>query len=329
MKPFAFGKTGYVPPKVVDPRNFILETAQPPVSYPPSYKTDLTALPIFNQLQIPDCVENAVVEVKKFHDLKNKGMLYDLSRRSLAIETMAAEGAGADPFSDGTSLQVALNVAHNKGIAESSYCTDDHNLTPEQFIGTPLTAQAVANALMHKITSYAFVTDTSANGLKNAIYQNGLVIIGMHIDDNWWTALNGETSWAAKDLLPLRPPAANSTTESGHCIVLYGYDNDYFYLVNWWSSSWCASVTPGGDLEMDGGYGYFAANVLPTIWEAATIIDLTPEQITALQTTQSQVQQVSDIIPTINPSSPNAAQTVSLLSQVVGILSQIINSIFG
>ena len=325
MKPFAFGKTGYAPPKVVDQRNFLLESVQPPAPFPVSFKTDLSALPIMMQDQIPDCVENAVIEVKKFHDFKNKGMLYDLSRRSLAIPTVAADGS---PFSDGTSLQVALNVAHNKGIAESSYCADNHNLTPEQFIATPLTSQAVANALMHRITSYVFLKDTSANGLKNAIYQNGLVIVGMHIDENWWTALNGNTSWAAKDLLPLRPPAANSTTASGHCIVLYGYDETYFYLVNWWSSSWCASVTPGGDLEMDGGYGYFAANDLPTIWEAATIVDLTPEQIAALQTTQSQIQQVAQIIPTINPSSPNAAQTMSLLSQVIGTLSNIISSIF-
>jgi hypothetical protein len=312
--PKPFLGTGYKPPAVIDPRNFVLEKAQAPVPYPASFKTDLSALPILMQEQIPDCVENSVVEVKKFHELQTTGVLYDLSRRSLAIPTVIADGA---PFSDGTSLQVAMQIAHSKGIAESTYCPDNHDLTPAQFLNFSMLPSGTNNALTHTIQSYAFLSNISAAGLKNAIYQNGLVIIGLHIDQNWWTSPSGETSWAPTDILPLRPPAADSTTKSGHCVVLYGYDETYFYLVNWWSNEWGNK-----------GYGYFGVNDIPTIWEAATIVDLTPPQIAAVKQAQSDVQQVQNVIPTIVPNSPSAPETVSLLEQAVQYIIKLIASSF-
>lgn len=312
----AFLNTGYKPPKKeeIDSRNFSLEKAQAPVPFPTSYKTDLSALPILMQAKLPDCVENAVVEVKKYHELKTKGTLYDLSRRSLAIPTVKIDGT---PFSNGTNIQVALNVAHNQGIAESQFCVDDHSLSEGTFISMPLSADALVNAATHKIQSYAFVTDLSANGLKNAIYQNELVIIGMHIDENWWTSPSGEVSWSSGDVLPLRPPTPNSPSLSGHCVVLYGYDETYFYLINWWSDQWG-----------NRGYGYFGANDLPTIYEAATIVDLTEEQIQALKIAQNATQQVQEVIHNINPASPNTPQVVSLLGQVVAALTKLVASIF-
>lgn len=312
--PHSFQNTGYVPPKPqeIDPRNFPLEQTQAPVAYPASFKTDLSSLPIMMQDQIPDCVENGVIEVKKFHEFQTKGILYDLSRRSLAIPTVKADGV---PFSQGTNLQTAMQVAHSQGISESQYCADDHTLDMNTFIDAELSPQAITNANTHTIQSYAFLTDKSANGLKNAIYQNGLVLIGLHIDNNWWTSPTGTTSWAPADILPLRPPPANSTTISGHCVALYGYDDTYFYLVNWWSNAWG-----------DNGYGYFGVNDLSTIYEAATILDLTAAQVQTLKNAQNDVQQVQQVINTVNPNSPATPQTVSLLSQVLQKITQLIAS---
>jgi hypothetical protein len=277
------------------------------------YKTDLSAMPIFMQSQIPDCVENGVTYVKEYHDFKNKGTVVALSRRSLAIPTVAADGV---PFDQGTSLQVALNVASKKGIAESSLFSDDHTLSETAFIDAVIPPEAVTNALTHTIESYVFVQDKSANGLKNAIYQNGLVLLGMYIDDAWWTSVTGQTSWFNKDILPLRPVSANSTTKSGHCIALYGYDETYFYLVNWWSDQWASTETPEGGLGTDGGFGYFGVNDLPEIYEAATIVDLTEEQI------QQQINAVQQEINNVNPQSSTLAEQEQKLEQVVEDIGQ-------
>ncbi len=70
MRPFP--KTGYTPPAKADARNFPLEKAQAIVPFPASYKTDISAIPVFDQQHIPDCVENAVTLIKKWHIKPNK-----------------------------------------------------------------------------------------------------------------------------------------------------------------------------------------------------------------------------------------------------------------
>lgn len=313
-------QTGYKPPLQKDPRNFPLEKAQAVVPTPPSYKTDLTGMPVFMQYQQPDCVENGVTYAKEYFDFKQSGTVTDLSRRSLVIPTVAQDGI---PYDEGTSLQTALNVAHNQGIAEASLFPDDHTMTVDAFVTGPIPPAAVSNALTHKIASYAFVTDLSQVGLQNAIYQNGLVLIGIDIDDAWWTSKTGETSWAKSDILPIRPPTGTSTTDatySRHIVALYGYDEQYFYFVNWWSNQWASDLV-NGNLGTDGGFGYFGINDLPSIYEAATIVDLTPDQITAIK---QDLQQVTVEVQDIDPVSPTAPQQESLIEEVIEEIEKLI-----
>lgn len=306
--------TGYLPPKAeeIDSRNFVLEKSQPMQPFPAEYKTDISAMWVYMQAKIPDCVENGVTYLKVYHWLKTHNELVDLCRRFLAAYTVKADGA---PFSEGTSLQVALQVEHNMGICETQYFPDDHQVnlpTPDlaTFINTKLIPQtAIDNAKKYTNVSYAFLSDKSVNGLKNAINQNGIVLIGIHIDKSWWTALNGTVSWAAKDILPIRPPTSTDPAVdpsiSGHCIALYGYDEQYFYFVNWWSKDWG-----------NNGLGYFGVDNLPFIYEAATVLDLTAEQI------QEQITQVANAVNKINPQDPHAAQEESLVEKVVEVIEQ-------
>jgi hypothetical protein len=310
-------KTGYQPPTTIDPRNFIYEKAIAPAPFPPSYKTDISAIPVFMQSKVPDCVENAVTFVKKYHEYKTKGAVTDLSRRFLAIITVQRDGF---PLDDGTNLQNALYEAHSTGICESQYLADDHSLPTATFASTSfLTNNAYANATMHKIASYAFLSDKSVNGLKNAIYQNGVVVVGAIINQNWWTAKDSSVSWNALDILPIRPPTTRDPkvdpTLSGHAFVLYGYDDQYFYFVNSFGPTWGEQ-----------GRGYFKVDEIPFIYEAATIIDLTAIQIQTLKQTQQEVQQVADVIETLPPN-PNPV-VLSALSQILILISNFIKLIF-
>ena len=279
MTPRPIINTGYSPPSKVDSRNFILEKAQPVQPFPATFKTDLIAIGVYDQGSIPDCVENSITKIKQYHIFKVSQVVTNLSRRFLAALTVKADGF---PISNGTSLLNALKIAQKQGISEAQYFLDDHNLDETTFCDvTQITPDATANAQAHTIKTYAFLSDLSMNGLKNAIYQNGCVILGLKLDKNWWSAPNGNVSWAEQDILPLRPPTDAAST-SGHAIVAYAYDETYIYVWNSFGAEW-------GRM----GHGWFGTNYLPFIYEAATILDLTVDQIKAQIVTQNDVVQVA------------------------------------
>lgn len=303
MKPFPpkpFPPTGYTPPQQADLRNFILEKAQPVQPYPSSYKTDLTALGVYNQQSIPDCVENAVTLVKRYHIYKVSKVVSDLSRRFLAFNTVKLDGFS---INNGTSLLNALKSAQKQGISESQYFTDDHSLDETTFSTTIPPQPAINNAATHTIKSYAFLSDLSEQGVKNAIYQNGVVIAGVKIDKNWWTAPNGQVSWQAQDILPIRIPTEVAST-TGHCIVFYAYDDAFLYFWNSFSDEWGYS-----------GHGWVGMDYLPYIYEAAVLIDLSEEQISQLKQVTNTLTDVEKIV--IN--NPNSAE--------IGVISKILVAI--
>ena len=293
MKPFP-KSTGYRAPVAPDPRNFILEKAQPVAPFPVSYKTDLTALGVYDQYQIPDCVENGITLAKRYFDYKSNGVVTDLCRRFLAKYTVQLDGF---PISQGTDVETALKVASNgsqgKGICESALFPDDHTLDETTFISGVPTAEAINNAKTHVISGYAFLSDKSFNGIKNAIYQNGVVILAVTLDKNWWTAPNGNVSWAMADILPLRIPT-DAATKSGHVVVAYAYDSNYIYIWNSFSDQWG-----------DQGHGWFGAEYCPYIGEAGTIVDFTPAQyaqITKADTIVNTIDQLQNVETPANKS---------------------------
>lgn len=315
MRPF--GTTGYVPPLVADPRNFPLEKAQGIAPFPTSFKADIAAVPVFHQEQIPDCVENAITFVKKYHTFKNYNLVPDLSRRFLAALTAQKD---VFPLSAGTNVHNALDIAHNVGICESQHFTDDHDLDIDTFAKVSLIPQAAYdNAKEHKIASYAFVTDLTANGLKNAIHQNGVVVVGALINQNWWTKASGVVSWLASDLLPIRPPTTKDSridpSLSGHCFVLYGYDEQYFYFLNSFGTEWA-----------DKGLGYFGVNEVPFIYEAATIIDLTAEQIQELK---DDIQATAKVVATVDPSTIDGQRKLGLAALIAEAIARFLAKLLG
>lgn len=258
MNPQPMLNTGYKPPVNVP----VLESSAPTTPFPATCITDITpfkldAANIYMQGQIPDCVENGVCFAKRYKAWKATGKITNPCRRELAIRTVANDGV---PFLDGTSLDSALTVGFSQGIGDAQYFADDHTLSVDAFIGAPIPAIEIASD--EKIPPFTFLNDLSANGLKSAVAQHGIVLIGIKVSDWWWTAPNGATSWAMNDILPIRPPDATHPEVSGHCVAIYGYDTEYFYFINWWSSEWG-----------DKGHGWFGVNDLPFIYEAAVISD--------------------------------------------------------
>lgn len=317
MNPSPFPNSGYRPllPHEVDERNFPLEKAQPVVPFPESYKTDLSPLPHLFQGQRSACVEHAITKAVMYYIYKKTGKVVHLSPRFLAALTVKEDGF---PLSEGTNFQNALKMARKYGICEESFLRNDVDLSDEEYCDlSKITPEAYENALQYRIDSYAFLTDLSSNGRNNAVYQNGVVVIGMKICDSWWTSIKGVVSWAAKDILPLRPPKQNDPSTSGHAIVQYGYDIAYNHIDNSFGADWA-----------DGGTGYFGPNDFPYIYEAATLLFLTEEQIAALKETKNEIAEVTLDFKNFNPLNPNAPKIRELLSQVVALIYQQVKSYF-
>jgi len=106
----------------------------------------------------------------------------------------------------------------------------------------------------------SYLSNLSSAGINNAIYQNGIVIIGTDVSDHWWLP-----NW--NNILPLQPSDAGNPTVSGHCVVLYAFGEPWSvqlptntWGVNWWSSAW-------------GYIGRFCygANYTPEVYEAAVV----------------------------------------------------------
>lgn len=285
MNPTSFKNLGYRPPVQSDPKNWKLESTQPTVPFPIAVTTDITPLKlpenIYMQYQVPDCVENSVSFAQRYLAWKATGQIPNPCRRSLAIRTVAADG---QPYENGTSLEVALKLANTQGIGDAQYFSDDHTLDNPTFYGASIPETEVASEPTFKIPSYAQVTDLSVNGLKNAINQNGIVLIGIKVSDWWWTAPDGSTSWDATDILPIRPIDATHPEVSGHCVALYGYDETYFYFMNWWSPRWGYQ-----------GHGWFGVNDVPEIYEAFVVGNFTKP------TTPSPSPSVAQKAPVDNP----------------------------
>jgi hypothetical protein len=248
--------TGYIPTNEPMPASAALEAAQAPVSYPNIHIALHEGLPVLMQSKQPACVGHGVAWALMQKELVRDGSFKLLSARFLYALCKKYDGIPGE----GTSIATALWVAENIGVCEDQYFPNDVSLDPHAYIDLSLIPpEAYENAKLHKSKTHKWVTDLSFNGLRNAIFQNDVVIIGMDISDAWWTAPDGRVSWAAPDILPLRPPRPMT---SRHCVDLYCYNTEEKLdgLWNSWSEAWGNK-----------GTAFFYGNELPYIYQAAVI----------------------------------------------------------
>ncbi len=98
--------------------------------------------------------------------------------------------------------------------------------------------EILENAAKHKIPGY-YKVNVEPISIAREIEAGKLPIIRMAVGENMYTALNGNVSWQAKDLLPLRAPKQE---QGGHLMVLNEYNglrNDQLDTgPNSWSKNW-------------------------------------------------------------------------------------------
>lgn len=247
-------------PDPVDERDVLLSSVQSPIDIPDEYKTAIKRYGIDSQNGQPSCVGNASSKVKEHQEYLDLKKVLDFSPRFIYALCKKID----DWSGKGTYLRIAMKVLQKWGVCLEDLFKSDYSLPYDKFKDwKEIPDEAIKQAERYKIKTYARV-DNNWEALKQAIYQNGVVLSG---------ATGSREGWSQ---LPIRPPKDDENTW-GHAIALTGYDKDYIYFVNSWSSSWGSN-----------GIGYFGKDYLPLLHSTWTSVDIdtnllmTKEQITKL-----------------------------------------------
>ena len=92
----------------------------------------------------------------------------------------------------------------------------------------------------------------------------------MRIGKEWWTDERGRTSWAKRDVMPLRTPRE---IVSGHEVFLHGYDQSKTDVFNSWGPTWAD----------DGKNEYRPKDWNPYLVECIAITELPGEFLDAVE----------------------------------------------
>lgn len=230
-------KTGGVSrPK--DKRDFQLGQYQAPVEIPTSYVTDISQVKRLYQASWPACGAHAGAH---FKEIQEGGGAF--SPDFLWTEIKKIDGF---PPEVGTDIRSIMKTLLNKGVCDYDLLPNNYNLGLYDYSHATITQQMYDNAKAKGISAYAFNDFPTIQELKQAIYQNKVVLALIWMDIGFFGTKN----------------PTFTLSKYGHFIVFYGYDNARFFFLD----------STEKDLEM-------AAKVMPInatnfVREIATAIDL-------------------------------------------------------
>lgn len=209
---------------------------------------------VFYQRGIPDCGANAGAFAAAYVD-EHPGQEYSPDYQWVDIK-----GFDGYPLTDGTDMKSIFKSLKN-GSLPYGLMPEKTALPLSQFSSPSRVTPAMkAEAAKHVIGGYGFApAPQDMATLKNLIYTHKVLLSLIRLGDEFWTDSRGNTSWAEKDILPLRQ---SKRIISGHFIDIGAYDEKYAYFANWWSDRW-------GRV----GYGYFDLAYLPQVVQIGTLVD--------------------------------------------------------
>lgn len=252
---------------------------------------DVSAVPVLYQGQQSSCVPHS--RTWAFHYkywLENK-ILLNLSPRFGYALDKSVDGV---PNVLGTYPRVDLAEFQKKGECDNTLFPNDITLSTQDYQDiSMIPSTAGVEALKYSNVQYINVA-CDADSIKAAIDDWQVVMACVHIGAEWWTSPSGVISWAASDILPVRPPATNV---SGHQIAIYGYDENTFYFANSFGAAWG-----------NNGYGTMTINqYMPYFMECWAIQEL-PQDVVQNLKAVVEIQNNLPITPP-TPVTPNAPIT--------------------
>jgi hypothetical protein len=299
MEPFRFKKLGAIP--YTRTGEELVAAAAPAV--PPATYEDPTffTAPILMQSQSPECGGYSLAFALAY--------LLSLNEKLSGSFSYAYEKTvDGVPNEAGTFITAIGKAAQNAGSCLDTLFPDDGNTTTDpDGNATPYseaTPQAIQDALARAGWIPLMLTDLSWSGLQSAIVKYKTVIVEAQVGEEWYTAPDGTTSWAAAKVLPIRPP---KEVIDAHFFAIGGrYDQTNIWFANSWSTEWGES-----------GFGYFQENYIPFVKNAIVLYKMPPSvQAVVNHPTLTQPEKNSIIQQIIN----DIEQAAGLIQKEVGQL---------
>lgn len=239
--------------KPIDERDIKLGAAGAPVyNFPPTLNNaDAFAAEVEYQGDQPACGAHAGSKVKAVNRKKR------FSPRFTWADIKTFDG---NPIEVGTDMRSIFKSITKAGPLDFVLLGNEISLDLYSYAHPVVTAAMRSNAAQYAPDGYGFITDLTFNGIKQFIKDHGPSIILLRVGKEWWTAENGQTSWAEKDIMPLRTP---KNIVSGHFVLVHSYDEKNIYFLNSWSDAWGRK-----------GHGYFGADYLPWINDVGALFPL-------------------------------------------------------
>lgn len=230
-------------PSIKDPRNVQFKNLKTLAAIPDlKGGVDYTPSDIEHQHKVGICTAISVVQAaEKFYGKKFSPDFHYLMQKKFIDKN----------WGEGSSLLNSLKSAKRFGFLPieefEKHCTEQDRLLPYDEYITKLwdIPQKELDRLStlsknYPIQGYADVPITTTD-IANAIARSPVgILVRYAVGSEWWTALDGRVSWAAKDINPLRAPTPK-TFVSGHGIIMSKYDFsklNWVTLANTWGKNW-------------------------------------------------------------------------------------------
>lgn len=254
MEPHGFTNLGGLPKKT-DDRDLLLGSAIPTYTFGPTLtNADAWAAPVEYQGQQPACGAHAGSKAAGVKGSKHFTPRYTWAN----LKTFDGWA-----ITDGTDIRSIVKSLTNAGPLTFELMGNDVSVDLNTYAHPTITQAMITDAHANKSYAYGFANDLSFNGLKQYIHDHGPIIILIRVTARFWTAENGQTSWAEKDILPLAPASAQWPAVSGHFVVAHSYDENYIYFLNSFSDGWGRK-----------GHGYFGADYMGLVNDAAALVPM-------------------------------------------------------
>lgn len=259
MPPFAFKKLGVIPYQRTG-AELRVASASPSAALTTYDDPAFFETPILMQSQSPECGGFTPAFVIAY-------LLNEQLQLSGSFAYSYEKTVDGLPNEEGTTIAAIGKMAQNAGTCDLALFPNDgdQNADPSgaQTPYSKATPQAIANAALRAGWIPLFLTDLSWSGIQAAIAKYKVVIVEAKVGKEWYTAPDGTTSWAAADVLPIRPPAQ---VEDAHFFAAGGkYDPQNIWFANSWSTEWGQN-----------GFGYFQENYVPYITNAIVFYKASP-----------------------------------------------------
>lgn len=314
IEPHAFTNLGAIK-RTPDPRDHLVGGVGV-YNFPDSIMNEAAfAAPILYQGQRPACGAHAGTFMKALLGRTDGSNPTEYDTPRYLWANMKRDGSSP---SEGVTMDNIFKTLQKYGAdtfepLENNVTYDDIDYANIKFITVPMVTAGQKNL----IASYAYPQDISFNGIKQTIANFGHALLLIEVNDRFWTAANGVTSWAEKDILPLAPPSSAFPVISAHFILAHSYDANRIYFANSFGTGWGMTAHPG--------HGYFGPEYVPQVVEIGIAHNPPVPVVVAPTTTPSAIQTVQTALPQVQTAINNLKNLPpAQKTESIGIIQEIL-----